>query len=259
MTSRNSPLKKAVLLAAGKGTRMKELTADQPKPMIPVAGAPVLERILTGLVSADICHFLIITGYKGETIRAHFGDGSRWGISITYAHQVVQDGTGRVLLLARDFVGEDPFLLSYGDILVSPATYTALRDQWRREPTEGILTVQLGEDIRNGGLVVFDQEFNLRELVEKPDEAAIRKLRRQWGDFKPWYNAGIYVFTPRVFDYASRLQKSARGEYELTDAIRQMARDGLKLHVRKIAGDWLDIRDPKVLAEANRRLSGKIK
>ena len=249
----NSTLNKAVLLAAGKGTRMKGLTADLPKPMIPVAGVPILERILMGLRDAAIRQFLVITGYQADAVHAHFGDGSAWDVSICYSHQTVQDGTGRVIELAKDFVKGEAFLLSYGDILVPKTVYQGIQDQWAKNIADGLLTVQLGEDIRKGAVAIFDGSFYLRELIEKPTAAEIQKLRAQFGDFKPWYNAGIYVFTPRIFDYAAGLQKSARGEYELTDAIRQMISDGIKFCGLKITGDWMDVRDPEALAKAHRQ------
>ncbi len=114
---------KAVLLAAGRGTRMRDLTADVPKPMIKVHGKPILLRIVEGLQSAGIKDFLIIIGYHGDMVREYFGDGTCFGLRISYAIQTVQDGTGRVVELAREFVGADPFILHYGDILVDPKNY----------------------------------------------------------------------------------------------------------------------------------------
>src|SRR5919206_117013 len=93
-------ISKAVLLAAGRGTRMRELTADLPKPMIKVRGKPILLHIIEGLQAAGIKDFLIIVGYQGGTIRDYFGDGTCFGLQIRYATQVVQDGTGRVVDLA---------------------------------------------------------------------------------------------------------------------------------------------------------------
>src|SRR5436305_816860 len=119
---------KAVLLAAGKGTRMRDLTADLPKPMIKVRNKPVLLHIIEGLQTAGIKDFLIIVGYRGDVVRDYFGDGSCFGLRIKYATQVVQDGTGRVVELARDYVCDGPFVLSYGDILVDPANYRQLVD-----------------------------------------------------------------------------------------------------------------------------------
>src|ERR1700736_3645001 len=119
---------KAVLLAAGRGTRMRELTAEIPKPMIEVRGKPVLQQIVEGLRDAGVREFLIIVGYRADAVQNFFGEGSRYKIDIHYVTQVVQDGTGRVVDLARDFVGLSPFVLSYGDILVDPANYKQIVD-----------------------------------------------------------------------------------------------------------------------------------
>src|SRR6266480_2541135 len=104
---------KAVVLAAGRGTRMRELTAEVPKPMIEVRGKPVLQHIVEGLQHTGIRECLLIVGYRADAVRNFFGDGSRYNIAIQYVTQTVQDGTGRVVDLARDFVGDFPFILSY--------------------------------------------------------------------------------------------------------------------------------------------------
>src|SRR5882672_1403650 len=109
-------IERAVILAAGRGTRMRELTADLPKPMIEVRGKPVLQHIVEGLRDAGVQRFLVIVGYHADAVRNFFGDGSRYKIDINYATQEVQDGTGRVVELARDFAGDLSFVLSYGDI-----------------------------------------------------------------------------------------------------------------------------------------------
>src|SRR2546427_12811837 len=119
---------KAVLLAAGRGTRMRELTADLPKPMIEVRGKSVLQQIVEGLRDAGVRKFLIIVGYRADAVQNFFGDGSRYKIDIQYATQVVQDGTGRVVDLARNFVEQSSFVLVYGDILVDPANYKRIVD-----------------------------------------------------------------------------------------------------------------------------------
>src|SRR5205823_14860748 len=121
-------INQAVILAAGRGTRMRELTAEVPKPMIEVRGKPVLQYIIEGLRDAGIRELLVIVGYHADTVQNFFGDGSRHDVSIQYATQTVQDGTGRVLDLARNFVGDSPFILSYGDILVDPANYKRVAD-----------------------------------------------------------------------------------------------------------------------------------
>src|SRR5215475_7898025 len=104
-------IEKAVILAAGRGTRMRDLTAELPKPMIEVRGKPVLQHIVEGLRGAGIRECLIIVGYRADAVRNFFGDGSRLNIAIHYTTQTVQDGTGRVVDLARDFVTSCPFIL----------------------------------------------------------------------------------------------------------------------------------------------------
>src|SRR5437763_4714068 len=116
-------IEKAVILAAGRGSRMRELTADVPKPMIDVRGKPVLQHIIEGLRDAGIRDCLIVVGYRADAVQDFFGDRSRYNVAIQYKMQTAQDGTGRVVDLARDFVGNGPFILAYGDILVDPANY----------------------------------------------------------------------------------------------------------------------------------------
>ena len=119
---------KAVVLAAGRGTRMRELTVDFPKPMIEVRGKPVLQHIVEGLRDAGVRRFVIIVGYHAEAVRNFFGDGKHYRVDIEYVTQTVQDGTGRVVNLARGLLGDSPFILSYGDILISPVNYERVVD-----------------------------------------------------------------------------------------------------------------------------------
>lgn len=241
---------KAVILAAGKGTRMGGLTDELPKPMLPVEGRPILEHIITGLQEAGISEFCLITGWKAEVIEGHFGDGADLGVSITYARQLVQDGTGKAPELAKEFVGDDAFLLTYGDILVKPETYAQMLERWRAGDLTGLVTVTGSEDVTKGGLFFFDEAFLLKHLVEKPSPDQLDALRADgWlKDGEPaWYNAGIYIFTPTIFEHTARLEKSPRGEYELTDALSTLLSAGAAVAGVEIAGRWVDVRDPEVL------------
>jgi NDP-sugar pyrophosphorylase family protein len=244
---------KAVILAAGKGTRMGDLTQEIPKPMLPVHGRPILEHILEGLKAAGIRDVFIVTGYRAEVIERHFGDGAKFGVRIAYGRQAVQDGTGKAPELARAFVGPADFLLTYGDILVKPETYAQMERRFgERGEFSGLVTVTGSEDVTKGGLMFFDNDFRLRRLVEKPSPAQLEELRAT-GWLKPgepaWYNAGIYIFRPVLFDFTGPLQKSPRGEYELTDAISAMLTAGHVIAGLEIAGRWVDVRDPVVLAK----------
>ena len=232
---------KAVLLAAGRGTRMRELTQQLPKPMLQVQGKPVLQHIIEGLRAAGLTDFQIVIGWRGEVVREFFGDGTELKTRIQYVTQVVQDGTGKVVELARSFVGNDPFLLSYGDILIGPENYPRICDAL--SGAEGVVSVKHNEDVSQGGAVFVNENFELVDLREKPNPGE---------PTSPWYNAGIYAFRSSIFDYVAKLDRSTRGEFELTDAIRDLARAGNKVRAFELAGKWADVRDPEILARLNR-------
>ncbi|MGV3772488.1 MAG: nucleotidyltransferase family protein [Verrucomicrobiales bacterium] len=248
---------KAVILAAGKGTRMRELTQSVPKPMLKVQGKPILQHIIEGLISANIKEICIITGYQAETIENFFGNGEKFGAQISYARQFVQDGTGKAPELAMGFVGASDFLLTYGDILVKPETYAQMTARFAEGPFAGLITVTKGEDVSKGGLNFFDESFCLKRVVEKPNPSQVAEYRaRGWlRDGAPvWYNAGIYIFKPVVFDYTAKLEKSPRGEYELPDAINALVENGHKIAGLEIVGRWVDVRDPEVLGSLEKGL-----
>ena len=226
---------RAVLLAAGRGTRMRELTSDLPKPMIAVRGNPVLQQIVEGLRGTGVQQFLVIVGYREDVVRDYFS------AEVEYVTQKVQDGTGRVVDLARDFVGQAPFVLSYGDILVDPRNYKSIVDL--ADDVEAIISVKRDEDVSKGGAVFLNERMELVDLREKPAPGEATS---------PWYNAGLYAFRPSIFQFTAKLQPSPRGEYELTDAIRELAQSGKKVKALELIGEWADVRDPEILAKLNR-------
>ena len=254
----NLPGMKAVILAAGKGTRMRDLTNALPKPMLQVQGKPILEHIVDGIVHAGVREIFIVTGYRPEVIESHFADGARWGVKIGCGRQAVQDGTGKAAEPAKEFIGTSPFILTYGDILVKPATYAHMIRRFNEGEFSGVITVTRGQDVTQGGLNFFDDQFCLTRLIEKPSREQLDQLYRD-GWLKPgdpvWYNAGIYVFRPCLFEFTARLQKSPRGEYELTDAVSAMVTAKHRLAGLEIQGRWVDVRDPEVLAKLERETS----
>jgi dTDP-glucose pyrophosphorylase len=245
-------INQAVMLAAGRGTRMRELTAEVPKPMIEVRGKPVLQHIIEGLRDAGILDVLLVVGYRADAVQNFFGDGSRYSISIQYATQIVQDGTGRVVDLARGFVAGGPFILSYGDILVDPANYKRLVDI--SEDTEAIVTVTRSEDVSKGGAVFVNDRMELLDIREKSQPGAVQRWSELSQHAVPFYNAGLYAFRPSILEFTAKLQPSPRGEYELTDAIRDLAQSGKKVRALELTGEWADVRDPEILAKLNQSL-----
>jgi dTDP-glucose pyrophosphorylase len=219
---------------------MREMTTDLPKPMIEVRGKPVLQHIIEGLREAGVREFLIIVGYRAEAVQNFFGDGSRYNVETQYTTQAVQDGTGRVVDLARNFAGDSAFILGYGDILIDPENYKRLVDL--PHDIEAIISVTRGQDTSKGGAAFLNEEMELVDLREKskPGQAT-----------SPWYNAGIYTFRPSIFEFTAKLKPSPRGEYELTDAIRALAQSGKKVKALELTGEWADVRDPEILARLN--------
>ena len=176
-------------------------------------------------------------------VRKFIGDGRLHNVDIEYAMQTVQDGTGRVVNLARDFTDASPFVLSYGDILISPANYkhvVGLPDD-----VEAVITVTRGEDVSKGGAVLVNEQMELVDLREKPKPGE---------PTSPWYNAGLYAFRPGIFEFIAKLKPSPRGEYELTDAIRDLAHSGKKVKALELTGEWADVRDPEILARLNAQM-----
>jgi bifunctional UDP-N-acetylglucosamine pyrophosphorylase/glucosamine-1-phosphate N-acetyltransferase len=157
--------------------------------------------------------------------------------------------------LAKDFVGSDDFLLTYGDILVRPETYPSLIRRFQEGDFDGVISVIGSQDVTKGAINFFDDAFCLRRLVEKPTAVQLEELRRE-GWLRPgqtaWYNAGIYIFRPLIFEFTARLQKSVRGEYELTDAVNALAAAGHRMAGMEIEGPWVDVRDPEELARVEK-------
>ncbi len=130
--------------------------------------------------------------------------------------------------------------LSYGDILVEPSNYPRLTTLAKE--TEAIVSIRHNEDVSKGGAVFVNERFELIDLREKPQPGE---------PTSPWYNAGIYAFRPSIFAFTARLERSPRGEFELTDAVRDLARSGKKVQALELIGDWADVRDPEILAALN--------
>ena len=179
---------KAVILAAGRGTRMGDLTANVPKPMLPVEGKPVLEHIVEGLRDeAKVREIFIVIGWQGHVISDYFGDGSRWKRE-DHLWRTKGNGWHRQGARGREGMGgSESFLLASGDILLNPATdYALLVDSYKEE---GVIALKAGEDLTKGGAVVLNDEGFMTNIVEKGSSSQIPA--------NAFYNAAIYVL-PRA-------------------------------------------------------------
>ena len=245
MTS-ESPLDCAVILAAGRGTRMGEMTRELPKPMLPVQGKPLLEHIAERLAVAGITRFFAVVGYHHELIEDHFRN-SRFAMEFRLQEPV--NGTGSAALLAKDFVGGKLFLLTYGDILVEPDEYrrciSVLQDN--RNCAAAVAVKRVADPWQ--GAAVYETEGCISRIVEKPPKGT---------STTQWNSAGFYAFRPVLFDYLRRIQPSARNEYELTSALDLMLTERRELRISEVTGTWRDVGRPEDLEAVNRRESATI-
>lgn len=237
----STPVTTAVVLTAGRGTRMMPLTADRPKPLIPVAGQPILERILRGLAHAGITRAILVTGYLGSMIEAYFGDGARVGLTLHYRTQDPPNGTAGAVLQVEDLCGDGPFLLHWGDILVSPSNYPAILAQYAESvpPPACVLGMNCMAD-PCAGAAVYREEGRVTRIVEKPAPGTSTTR---------WNNAGVMVHGPEVWTYLHRVTPSPRGELEFTDVLRQLIDDGCNIRGCELTGLWSDVGTPAIVAE----------
>jgi len=223
-----------VVLAAGEGKRMRPLTAQRPKVMLPLANRPMADHLVCAARDAGVREFILVVGYQEQAVRDYFGDGSRFGVSIRYATQRHQLGTADALRAAEDLV-TGPFLVLNGDMVMFRGDIAAIMG--KSPPCMGVSRSDhpwdYGAVTRDGDLVTG--------LVEKSDMSRSTEI-----------NAGAYLFSPDIFDLLGEVGSSPRGEYELTDAlaayIRARSLTGYPL------GSWLDVGYPWDLLDANAAL-----
>jgi len=192
---------------------------------------------------------LLVVNYKADQIKRYFGDGSELSIKIEYAYQEEIRGTADAFALAEDYVDGD-FLATYGDLLITPEVVNSALDMHSKiSPAITLTTVEVEHPERYA--VVKAAQERVLEIVEKPPPESIDSRQ---------INAGVYVFSPRIFEAIKRTGKSPRGEQEITDSIRMLIEDGEKVFAVKVSrGDWLDVGRPWDLLEANMRVLKRLK
>jgi dTDP-glucose pyrophosphorylase len=239
---------RAVVLAAGRGTRMGELSQDRPKHLIPLDGKPVMEHVVLGLREAGIFDIVMVIGHLGHMIREHFQDGSKLGVSIRYAIQDRPTGTGSAVHAARELAFDAPFLMAFGDLITVPETYRNLVDCYESSPCDALLLLNWVEDPHRGAAVYFDDAGSITHIVEKPPIGT---------STTHWNHAGMYVFSQAIFNYTADLTPSFRGEYELVDAVNAMIRDGRVIRGHKLtSSSWCDVGTPGDVEKAEKIVAG---
>lgn len=233
---------KAVILAAGEGTRMRPLTAVRPKVMLPLANRPMLEHVVQACIQVGIKDFVMVTGYREETIKAYFGDGKRWGVHIDYVTQEKQLGTAHAIGCAKKYVN-GRFVQLNGDMLVDPMHLEKLI----KHNETAVISVKAVDNPSEFGVIVTEGDKVIR-IIEKPLDPPAKTV-----------NAGIYLFDTTIFDYIDRTQPSPRNEYEITDSMQMMVNDGMHVGFEPLTHVWLDVGRPWDMLDANKALLEKIK
>ncbi len=222
----------AVILAAGEGNRMRPLTANRPKVMLPIANRPLVEYLLVEVREAGIRDFIFIVGYCDEQVRNYFGSGEKWGISIAYSEQRKQLGTADAIRQVAGMV-EGNFIVVNGDVVVDHEDIKSLMAG--KNNTMSVIEVK---DPRGLGIVEINdgRVVNIYEKTEKPPTMMA--------------NAGLYLFTLAVFDAIAETKKSPRGEYEVTDSLKLLMQSDDGLYCQELKS-WLDLSYPWDLLAAN--------
>ena len=226
---------KALVLAAGRGTRLGALTADRPKPLLPIGGVPMIERILRGISeTTGIVDFVLVVGYLGNIVRDHFGDGSRFGWNVEFVEQNNPKGLGEAIHLAQPLLSDGPFLMTYGDIMIDIANYGKVAHTFDSS-VDLVLGLNWVDDPWSGAAVYVDDDLRVLRIEEKPPKGTATTH---------WNNAGLFVLPAGVFEYTAKLPLSPRGEYEFPDAITAMLADGLRVQGVELTGAWRDVGTP---------------
>jgi glucose-1-phosphate thymidylyltransferase len=229
---------KGLILSGGKGTRLYPLTYTSAKQLIPVANKPVLFRVVETLCEAGISDIGVVVGDTASEIKNAVGDGSRWGVKITYIPQEAPLGLAHAVKISRDFLGDDRFVMFLGDNVIQGGLAPLLRGFAGSDYNCQIVLTRVAEP-EHYGIAQLDNGRIVR-LIEKPQQPPSDLAL-----------VGIYMFDSNVFEAVSAIKPSWRGELEITDAIQYLVDKGYRVFPHIHTGWWIDTGKPIDMLAAN--------
>jgi glucose-1-phosphate thymidylyltransferase len=238
---------KALILAGGAGTRLRPITHTRAKQLVPVANTPILFYGLEAMAAAGITDIGVIIGDTGDEIRDAVGDGSQFGVKVTYVPQEAPLGLAHCVLIAREFLGDDDFVMYLGDNLLEQDlaafvdAFEAARDS--AAPPAAQILLKRVQDPQRFGVATLDGDGHVVRLEEKPDVPSSDLAL-----------VGVYLFDPTIHEAVRAIAPSDRGELEITDAIQWLIDQGHRVRTELLTGWWIDTGKLTPLLEANRLL-----
>lgn len=246
-----------LILAAGRGTRLGELTDEIPKALVEIkAGIKVIDYILKGYAAAGLKKAVIIIAYQGKKIKEYLGD-SAYGLDLIYLEQDLDAyGTAAAVEVARPILKGEFFLMSYGDIITQAQNYIKMiKSLANLKSPQSIMLLNWLDQIKKGGLVKFEPAaaddlkresenfYQVKTIKEKPEIEG-----------GGWNSAGIYLFSPEIFEWIDQVKLSQRGEYELPTAVNLMLKSEAKLFALKSEDYCQDVGTPEDLEYLRKKI-----